>query len=526
MADVQDAFAKFDSAMDQWLAAATAYVVRRNSSPSQHGGKMKNFVRVEVAAPASAVATQVLVTTATPPYQSPPLGGGVLTLADDMSNPTRLEVIYYQIAADNGDGTLTLTGVERGAESTASHDWSVGDAAFQAPTAGAMQAIAKNVLLHLPDMSGFAHDIAASYIAGNAVTINLSGATNASGQPVLYTAEATGGAIVSTVTPGLDNTGSFELTLPASAGSGSLIITATAQGVQADPVTVSFAYNEASVVTPTILTPAHGLTGVVLAPVITTSEYATNPDHYDTHEKSRFRISLVDGTIVWDSGEVSDLTATTVVDDLPAETLLDVTVQHKGALLGWGDWSEPSRFTTGSAMSPGSKIYKDGVLTDIVIGQHNGEWILLRVSADWGQNIKHGLRGTDTQLPNITSAATPDPWGGQRNTDTLIDLYDSVNDGYGSVGPPAARFCRALGPEYFLMDKDQLKFVVDNQSIFTAADDSGGALSFASIGSGWIWSSSEYSSSSSWVVRPSGGSVDYHHRTYGRFVVPARSISV
>jgi hypothetical protein len=176
---------------------------------------------------------------------------------------------------------------------------------------------------------------------------------------------------------------------------------------------------------------------------------------------------------------------------------------------------------------------------DIVIGQRGGYWLLAapankRVLRRWG------LYGTDTTLPNNP---VPDPNSGVHNTDALTSAtYSSVNDGQGSIGAPAAEYCRSLGADYFLPNREDLDLVQQNQAAIDAADPTVTGASaqptLANIGAGsardgsnsrstpWVWSSTEFSSDYARRQRLSDGHESYGSKNYEFWVVPVRRVPV
>lgn len=103
---------------------------------------------------------------------------------------------------------------------------------------------------------------------------------------------------------------------------------------------------------PVLSAPADGATGVSLVPTITTAAFAP-VGTTDTHAASQYQVATdaAFGTIVYDSGEVSDLTSHTVpsASALARQTQHHVRVRHKGTALGWSDWSVVRAFTTTNA---------------------------------------------------------------------------------------------------------------------------------------------------------------------------------
>lgn len=287
---------------------------------------------------------------------------------------------------------------------------------------------------------------------------------------------------------------------------------------------------------PFIISPLDGATGVAKSPIITASQFhgIKLDGTADTHVASYWQVATDSAfsNIVYQSGRTTaDLTSI----DLQAKGVqLEsgqkyARVAYEGGEGGVSDWSPVVGFDV-LAIGPGATI--DG---DIVVGQLNGFW-LLAAPATKRAIRRHGLYGTDTTLPNIGSAATPDPNSGTYNTDVLTSAtYANVNDGQGSIGAPAAKYCRfELDKAYDLPNKEELNFLYQNRASIDAADTSGGAVTLAKIVAGTapggstsrVWSSTEYSSGYSWSQRFSDGFQDSSLKYYEYWAVPVRRISV
>lgn len=105
---------------------------------------LANNVKVTLAADVSAVASSITVNAASGIFNNPPdptgdaASGGlsIATIQDAALPPTKTEIITYTGVTDNGNGTLTLTGVLRGIEGTTARSWTSGAVLFQSATAG------------------------------------------------------------------------------------------------------------------------------------------------------------------------------------------------------------------------------------------------------------------------------------------------------------------------------------------------------------------------------------------------------
>lgn len=92
---------------------------------------MNNFVKTTLAVGISSTAVTIELAAAPSPYFNPAPDGGVLTLCDNLANPTQLEIVEYVAF----DGT-NLTGVTRGAEGSTASAWESGSFMIGSITAG------------------------------------------------------------------------------------------------------------------------------------------------------------------------------------------------------------------------------------------------------------------------------------------------------------------------------------------------------------------------------------------------------
>lgn len=105
---------------------------------------LANNVKVTLSAGISAVASSITVNAATGLFNDPPdptgdmasNGLSIATIQDAAIPPNNTEIITYTGVTDNGDGTLTLTDVQRAIEGSTARPWSTDDVLFQAATAG------------------------------------------------------------------------------------------------------------------------------------------------------------------------------------------------------------------------------------------------------------------------------------------------------------------------------------------------------------------------------------------------------
>lgn len=156
----------------------------------------------------------------------------------------------------------------------------------------------------------------------------------------------------------------------------------------------------------------------------------------------------------------------------------------------------------------------------IVFGQEGGDWLVV-APASQRQVATWGLYGTDTTLPNLGSGAPPnDPNSSEYNTDVLTSsTYNSINDGKGNIGSPAADYCRSLG--YDLPNAKDLQLIYNNRAQIDAADSTG------NLPTSGVWSSTENSYIFACLMNLSKGSWLYNApKNIPYWVVPFRRIPV
>ncbi|MCV6590409.1 MAG: hypothetical protein OIF57_15505, partial [Marinobacterium sp.] len=261
---------------------------------------------------------------------------------------------------------------------------------------------------------------------------------------------------------------------------------------------------------------------ITVRPVVVTSAYVTSPVGYDRHTHSRCLIRKKNSSVaLWDSGGVDATTEFAVDIELPGGEDVEVLVRYRGSKLGWGGWSEPVVTATQESGGLGH-IYPDGGIGGPVFG---GYQLIVAPGSKRGQNIRHGLFGTDTSLTEVLTGPAPDPVSGFENTNILLG-YSGIDDGKGSVGPAAAQYCRNLGRDWYLPSKSELIAIVSVADKIDAADSSNGPK-FADIGNRNIWTSTEMYSTFSWAVKGLGPEyVGAHYRDAQMFVVPVRRVRV
>lgn len=100
--------------------------------------KLENNVTTKIVNGLSENSTIIIIEKTSEPYNDPIAPNeneiGVMTLIDNHLKPEKIEIVYFKNITDNGDGTLTLTGVERGKEDTPKQSFVSGSTATQSLT--------------------------------------------------------------------------------------------------------------------------------------------------------------------------------------------------------------------------------------------------------------------------------------------------------------------------------------------------------------------------------------------------------
>jgi len=173
----------------------------------------------------------------------------------------------------------------------------------------------------------------------------------------------------------------------------------------------------------------------------------------------------------------------------------------------------------GGAGGPG-QIHPDGGIGGPA---HNGYRLIVAPASRRASGLGHGLNGLPDSLTAISDPASPDPQSGWDNSNQLLSQHFATDDGV-TCGPLAVLYCRSLGPDWYLPSKDELQAIISRAVSLDSADTSGGALSFAAMADGDIWSSTRHSQHSSWVVRASDGQLASRNRSSAHYIVPVRRL--
>lgn len=100
--------------------------------------RIKNNVNVILSQDINSNDTTIIINEPIGGYEAPPsiddIETGILTIIDKSRDPSKIEIIHYSDIVNNEDGTLTITGVERGKEDTEPQEFSSGAVILQTLT--------------------------------------------------------------------------------------------------------------------------------------------------------------------------------------------------------------------------------------------------------------------------------------------------------------------------------------------------------------------------------------------------------
>lgn len=289
------------------------------------------------------------------------------------------------------------------------------------------------------------------------------------------------------------------------------------------PGGVTVGSNSSTIAPPEIVSPLSGAVLSTGAPVIVTSAFAGTGVHLAS--RFQFATDALFTNIVHDSGrDTTNLLQYSLVAagySLPYGGTYYIRASHESSEAGDSGFGAAVQVSV-IAIGPGAVI--DG---DIVVGQIDGDWLLIAPATKRSTPMSWGLMSIDTTLPNIASAESADPNTGKYNTDILVSpAYNTANDGQGNNGCPPAKFCRNMG--YDLPNKEELKLIYQRRALIDADDTSGGSNTLAALAAydQLAWSSTEGEVGSAWAHRFSDNHVYKQSKTAGGFVLPVLRIPV
>ncbi|MFI8748779.1 hypothetical protein ACIGG6_02065 [Vreelandella lionensis] len=283
------------------------------------------------------------------------------------------------------------------------------------------------------------------------------------------------------------------------------------------------------IATPQIIAPMDGAVQVSQQPIITgTLYFSADPD--DGHAASTWEFASDSGftNILHTSGrdtvnlESYDFLANGAEFTESEPVYARVTYESESGI----EQTSPVISFDVFVINPGDVI--DG---DIIVGRHQGDWILVAPATKRALR-KWGLYRINLPLP---LNPVPDPNTGAYNTDVLTSpAYNSVSDGIGSVGSPAADYCRDMG--YDLPNREVLDMIYQNRAIIDSSETTTGGKKLADIvnggtaasnGYGYVWSSTlGHVTNNAMAHKFTDGNLLSSFRGDPLWVVPVKRISI
>ena len=275
---------------------------------------------------------------------------------------------------------------------------------------------------------------------------------------------------------------------------------------------------DAYIVPPTMVAPVAAST--ILAVDVTMSTFAFAVSGIDdTQTGAQFLIKDTSGAVVYDSGEVMDMTTHVVmVPPVTRGQSYTACARHKGALLGWSEYGPSVAFTI-STDRTGERI--DNKAT--IIGKLGENWIAWLDAAYRGTGFRWGKIGTDLSgLPNVSGSYTiaegwtseqilaqtcKDTQTSKQNTDYL-KTQNSGADSQSITGVPAAAHCFGISINGTTAQFPNIQtgaFGFANKSFIDRFDPTAAANPTKAMSAiGIYWTSSEYNSNNVYSVQLDG----------------------
>jgi len=291
-----------------------------------------------------------------------------------------------------------------------------------------------------------------------------------------------------------------------------ITISAKAPGMRqsmAASLSVSVRNLDVAMIVPSVLSPATGTSRLDWQPVVTASAYEVDPAGFDEHENSQCQVLDSDGAVIWDSGIIPAVTEFAVDHDLPADIAIKIRVRYKGSAVGWGEWSQVVAART-RPIGGYLVVYPDGGIGGPIVG---GYRLIVAPKSKRGANLSWGPLSVNVLPADVRSSAIADSWTGHHNTEVMIS-----NHGSSMV---AASYCKSLGDDWFLPNKDELAAIQAIKSDIDSADPSSG-IAFSTMSDHFMWSSTEYNENNAWAINASTGLISNKGKNLSHYVVPVR----
>lgn len=246
---------------------------------------------------------------------------------------------------------------------------------------------------------------------------------------------------------------------------------------------------------------------------IVTAAMQVEPGGVGEHIASQYKItSDVAGLIeVYNSGEVTDLTAHLMGATIERGKDFYVWARHKDATRGWSDYCAPVKFHI-AEIAPGVRV--DGGIVAGLMTFADGKkgWLIFapasqRITTEWG------FYGVNTGIPDTLSCTT----AGIANTAIIAG------------GSPAASHCANLNFEgctdFFLPSMTEAQYGCAQKNLIDAADDTVGTT-LGQLGYAYSWVSNELDATNAYLVCVGNSVAGSGDKRAIRWVLPARRILI
>ena len=122
----------------------------------------------------------------------------------------------------------------------------------------------------------------------------------------------------------------------------------------------------------------------------------------------------------------------------------------------------------------------------------------------------------------MSTTQTSDTWGYYGTTTGATSTTDgAANTDKIASGSAAAKWCRAIGATWYLPARSELGTIYNNKSTLNKTLS---AIGGTTLGTGYYWSSTEYTSDDAYYISFSNGSVDDDNKGNSYYVRAVRAL--
>ena len=247
--------------------------------------------------------------------------------------------------------------------------------------------------------------------------------------------------------------GELTLDIPAGTPEGECLLTIIRNGsTRVIPIRIG----DPIVAQPILIAPVNGAPNIVERPTLTMSPFKTFPANVDTHYSSDWELYDANDNLILSS---YDDTTNKVSWKLPEGVLTEGGYGYKwrgrqnGTALGDSEWSEFFAFTTVDIFIKQGVVMPNG---DIVVGQIDGYWYLIKDYEHWESDLQFGFGVSSSTgvIEYCDSRGFYDLQSGKSRTDIRCN-----DPNYSSIGTYIG-YCRSFGDEYFLPNRNEVNLML------------------------------------------------------------------